>query len=64
MLNNQGRNMAITHDKFDEYKYLNYGEMLELSRKQGYEEGNEFTQNILAQAIGRKLGDSRYEEKF
>jgi len=64
MMTNQGRNMAITHDKFDEYKYLNYGEMLELSRKQGYEEGNEFTQNILAQAIGRKLGDSRYEEKF
>ena len=64
MLTNQGRQMPISNSKFDSYKYLSYGDMLSQSRKEGIEEGNQYTKNILNQAIGRKLGDSKYEEKF
>ena len=64
MVNNQGRNMAITSGEFDAYKYLSYGDMLEKSRGDGIRDGIEYTKNIVNGLLGQKLGDPRFEEKF
>lgn len=64
MITNQGRNMSITHEDFDAYKYLNYGEMLEKSRGDGMRDGNQYTKNIVNGLLSNKLGDPKFEEKF
>jgi hypothetical protein len=64
MITNQGRNTSITHEDFDAYKYLNYGEMLEKSRGDGMRDGNQYTKNIVNGLLSSKLGDPKFEEKF
>jgi len=60
----QGSTIDITNAKFDEYKYLQYGEMLRKGREQGILEGNDFTENILSEALSSIAPKSRFEEKY
>ena len=64
MTTNQGRSMNITHEEFDNYKYLEYGDMLKKARGDGLKEGIDYTENIVKGLLNSKLGDSKYEEKF
>lgn len=60
----QGSTIDITNAKFDEYKYLQYGEMLRKGREQGILEGNDFTEGILSEALSSIAPKSRFEEKY